>query len=87
MVIVVLLWLAAVATGVWAIWPVAASSSSPAPAAPPEPLPAPVSLEGVLAGQVIRREITCGQYRRALERLAIRDDERHPMSVPDDSAG
>ncbi|GID91590.1 hypothetical protein ACFQFC_01825 [Amorphoplanes digitatis] len=40
------------------------------------------SLEGVLSTQLVAREITPGQYRRAVEGLAARDDERHPMNVP-----
>ncbi|GIF13829.1 hypothetical protein [Actinoplanes teichomyceticus] len=83
MAIVVLLWLAAIATAVWALWPASAPvADSPEPAVTPEP----ASLEGVLVAQLIRREITPAQYRHALGRLAERDDQRHPMSVPRDGA-
>jgi hypothetical protein len=47
---------------------------------------APSSLEGVLTGQLIAGEITRGQYLRALEQIAARDEERHPMAVPRDDA-
>jgi hypothetical protein len=47
---------------------------------------APMSLEGVLTGQLITGEITRGQYLRALEQIAARDEQRHPMAVPRDDA-
>ncbi|WIM99123.1 hypothetical protein ACTOB_002762 [Actinoplanes oblitus] len=50
--------------------------------APPPPLPD--SLEGVLTGQLLAGEISSRQYVRALERIAARDERRHPMSVPRD---
>lgn len=88
MVIVVLLWLVALAVGVWAVWtPVAASRAAAAASKPEEPVPAddkPDSLEGVLVAQLFRGEINTAQYRRAVEGLAARDEQRHPMSVPDD---
>lgn len=43
---------------------------------------APTTLEGTLVAQLLRGEITRRQYRLALGRLAARDDERNPMSVP-----
>lgn len=42
----------------------------------------PESLEGVLVAQLMTGEITRGQYLRAIEGLAARDDERHPLAVP-----
>jgi hypothetical protein len=42
----------------------------------------PESLEGVLVTQLMTGEITRGQYLRAIEGLAARDDERHPLAVP-----
>ncbi|BCY09421.1 hypothetical protein [Actinoplanes sp. L3-i22] len=42
----------------------------------------PASLEGVLAAQLLRGEISHGQYQHALERLAARDDVERPLSVP-----
>lgn len=46
------------------------------------PADRPRSLEGVLAIQLITGEITRNQYHRALEKLATRDEERHPLAVP-----
>jgi hypothetical protein len=47
------------------------------------PVPAtPETLEGVLARQLMDGEITGAQYRRAVHRLAQRDADRHPLSVP-----
>lgn len=46
---------------------------------------APTSLEGVLTGQLIGGEITRLQYVRALEQIAARDKERHPLDVPWDA--
>ena len=44
----------------------------------------PESLEGVLVAQLGSEEITRGQYLRAMERVAARDAERHPLAVPPD---
>jgi hypothetical protein len=71
-----------------AVWPSAAdhpggngaagrSTAGGASAAAP-----PRSLEGVLVAQLSRHEISLPQYLRAMERLAARDDERHPLTVP-----
>jgi hypothetical protein len=38
----------------------------------------------VLVTQLGSGEITRGQYLRAMERLAARDAERHPLVVPPD---
>ncbi len=54
-----------------------AERSTPAPAPP-----TPETLEGVLAGQLLAGEITAAQYRRAVQRLAERDADRHPLSMP-----
>jgi hypothetical protein len=43
---------------------------------------APTTLEGALVAQLLHDEITRGQYQQALGRLAARDDERNPLSVP-----
>jgi len=40
------------------------------------------SLEGSLVVGLLRHEITPGQYRRAVERLAARDDDANPLKVP-----
>ncbi|BCY10881.1 hypothetical protein L3i22_059690 [Actinoplanes sp. L3-i22] len=89
MIIVILLWLTALAIGVWAVWPSTSSSARATPTS--EPVAegrkrAPDSLEGVLVGQLLEREISPEQYRRAVEGLAARDEVRHPMSVPGDDA-
>ncbi len=50
----------------------------------------PTTLEGALIRQLLDGEINREQYRCALERLAVRDDQQHPLSVPekgDSSAG
>lgn len=47
----------------------------------------PESLEGVLTFQLTGGEINRFQYLRAMEQLAARDDERHPLSVPPEVGG
>ncbi len=87
MAIVILLWLAALAVGVWAVWPSPSKTARRAARAEATEVarkPSPDSLEGVLVGHLLRQEITPEQYRRAVEGLAARDDQRHPMSVPGD---
>lgn len=44
--------------------------------------PQPESLEGVLVAQLAADEISRRQYQRAMAKLAARDDERRPLSVP-----
>ncbi|MEV6848490.1 hypothetical protein [Actinoplanes sp. NPDC051411] len=44
--------------------------------------PVPKSLEGALVARLDDGVITRSQYLRAMEQLAARDDERHPLSVP-----
>jgi hypothetical protein len=46
------------------------------------PAPKPDSLEGVLVTQLAAGEINRWQYLRAMELLAARDDERHPLTAP-----
>ncbi|MFL6117407.1 MAG: hypothetical protein ACJ786_39555 [Catenulispora sp.] len=46
------------------------------------PATRPDSLEGVLLVQLVDGEISRRQYVREMERLAARDDERHPLAVP-----
>lgn len=55
------------------------AEEGPAHRAAPE---LPETLEGVLAGQLLAGEITAEQYRRAVQGLAERDADRHPLSVP-----
>jgi hypothetical protein len=42
----------------------------------------PQTLEGVLVRQLMEHEIAGPQYRRAMRRLAERDADRHPLTVP-----
>ena len=56
--------------------PGAAAAAAPARSRRPE------SLEGVLVAQLASDQITQRQYRREMERIAARDDERHPLAVP-----
>jgi hypothetical protein len=46
----------------------------------------PRSLEGVLTEQLAEGGINRRQYIRAMESLAARDAERHPLHVPPDAA-
>lgn len=55
------------------------------PAAAAVPVSRPESLEGVLVAQLVGGEITRAQYLRAIERIAARDDERHPLTIPPDA--
>ncbi|WP_127508592.1 hypothetical protein [Actinoplanes solisilvae] len=48
----------------------------------PASSPTASSLEGALVASLLRHEITPGQYQRAIERLAERDDDIHPFTVP-----
>jgi hypothetical protein len=57
--------------------------SGPGPSADARPR-LPESLEGVLVTQLQAGEVTGRQYIRAMERLAARDDVRHPLAVPPD---
>lgn len=44
----------------------------------------PTTLEGALAAHLVRGEVSAATYRGTLARLAERDDERNPLSVPGD---
>ena len=46
--------------------------------------PEPESLEGVLVAKLLAGDISTTQYRHAIEGLAARDEDRHPLSVPPD---
>ena len=67
---------------VWS-WPTVAKSPEPS-----EPsvsrVVEPESLEGVLVAQRLAGDISATQYRHAIEGLAARDADRHPLSVPPD---
>ncbi|MEU8242721.1 hypothetical protein AB0C07_31080 [Actinoplanes missouriensis] len=70
---------------VLALWPLsterepAEKARGRAPVTPVRGHSEPTTLEGILAGQLVRGEITQRQYLRALENLAARDEERHPL--------
>ena len=54
------------------------SKSAPSPGDKPE------SLEGVLVAQLGAGHISRRQYLRAMEWIAARDEQRHPLAVPPD---
>ena len=45
-------------------------------------LRSPESLEGASVVQLAAGEITRGQYQRAMEQAAARDEDRHPLTIP-----
>jgi hypothetical protein len=67
-----------------ALWP-EPEESEPKPVVPAEPAKkSPRTLEGALTHQLLTGEINQRQYRTEQARLAARDAERHPLSLPDD---
>ena len=67
------------------VWSRPDEDKDPASPAPDAPRAAePESLEGVLVAKLLAGEITTTQYRHAIEGLAARDEDRHPLSVPPD---
>ena len=72
---------------VWAR-PAPGTDAAPAQQAAASPT-RPESLEGVLVATLLAGDISTTQYRHAIEGLAARDEDRHPLSVPPDlgSAG
>lgn len=70
-----------------ALWPLATGKEPAASAekatgrAPVRGHAEPSTLEGILAAQRLRGEISQRQYLRAVENLAARDEERHPLIV------
>ncbi|MFC7532804.1 hypothetical protein [Actinoplanes sp. GCM10030250] len=50
----------------------------------PAAVPEPSSLEGVLVRQLLKGDLSRPQYLREIERVAARDDERHPLKIPGD---
>ncbi|MBO3744179.1 hypothetical protein [Actinoplanes flavus] len=69
-----------------AFWPEPEQDQEPAKsetgAAVPEPPAGPTTLEGALVAQLISGEISARQYRRAVAKLAARDDQRQPVRPP-----
>ncbi|SNY66073.1 hypothetical protein SAMN05421748_12965 [Paractinoplanes atraurantiacus] len=69
--------------------PPAAPGSAPSTVPSPSPSPSlsPESLEGALAAQLASGAITRPQYLRAMEWVAFREEERHPMEPLEDGRG
>jgi len=69
---------------VWS-WPGTAAAAPAKPDTTRTALaPEPESLEGVLVAKLLAGDISTTQYRHAIEGLAARDEDRHPLSVPPD---
>jgi hypothetical protein len=67
------------------VWSRPTVAQAAAPSEPDTPHAAETeSLEGVLVAKRLAGEISTTQYRHAIEGLAARDDDRHPLSVPPD---
>lgn len=85
MLLVTMVFVAIVAVGVWPVLKDLPRDDGKTPDAEPErpaAAPEPSSLEGALVASLLSHEITAGQYRRAMGRLAERDDDVHPLTVP-----
>ena len=88
MLFLILFFLIVVAVCAAAVWtqpdgsPIARRRDEAAGQSVAPPAVHPESLEGVLVVQLLAGEINRGQYLRAIEGLAARDDERHPLTVP-----
>ncbi|UQU61775.1 hypothetical protein COUCH_22315 [Couchioplanes caeruleus] len=83
MLLILVLTAALVGACAYTVWPhEAAAGVEPAGAAPARE---PVTLEGALVTQLVAGEISRPQYMRAMEKLAARDDARHPLAVPPDN--
>jgi hypothetical protein len=87
--VIAMLFLMAMVTLVFSVWVLVLwprSGGSPGAAGgstrPAAAEPAPQTLEGVLVAQLASGQINRQQYQHAMEGLAARDDERHPLSVP-----
>ncbi|GAA0450498.1 hypothetical protein Ade02nite_59680 [Paractinoplanes deccanensis] len=83
MVVGVLVVLVGLMLGVMVSW----FREEPAPDPEPQPVAEPESLEGALATQLAAGAITRAQYVRAMEWLALREEERHPMAPLEDGLG
>ena len=83
--VLTIMMLAFLAVTVWSALrePASDDSTGPADDAGQAPVVAkPGTLEGVLVRHLVDGEISGVQYRRAMRRLAERDADRHPMTVP-----
>ncbi|GGN50690.1 hypothetical protein FHR83_009199 [Actinoplanes campanulatus] len=80
----------AFAITLFVVWPALRKAIKAESAAPDEAkaddAPPPTTLEGALADLPLQGEINWAQYQRASERIAARDDEEHPLSVPEKGA-
>lgn len=81
--------MAVLAAAAFAVWPSfttadkAAGETRDAVAGDVATAQKPTTLEGAVAAQLLHGEISPQQYRAALELLAARDDQAHPLSVPE----
>lgn len=85
MVVVTVVLLAVVAVCAWPAledWKATDTESPGNDAATATAAAKPETLEGVLVRQLLSQEISRQQYLHAIERLAERDADRHPLSVP-----
>ncbi|GAA2607848.1 hypothetical protein [Paractinoplanes durhamensis] len=92
MLFLLLFWSVVLLIVAFAVWPIidkslvdTGASGKAAPDKAPAGEAEPGSLEGVLVSQLGAGVITRGQYMRAMEGIAARDDERHPLTVPPDT--
>ncbi|MEV4703011.1 hypothetical protein [Actinoplanes sp. NPDC049316] len=84
MLLILLLTAALVGACAYTVWPRDDEAAS-ADAGREAPAHEPVTLEGALVVQLVAGEISRPQYVHAMEKLAARDDERHPLAVPPDN--
>lgn len=92
--VIVMLTLAVVMVVVVVVWPAvegwnaADAAKKSGKGAEPDAtaaVPNPETLEGALVRQLLNNEINGRQYLHAMELLAERDADRHPLSMPPDS--
>ncbi|GIF23389.1 hypothetical protein BJ973_000254 [Actinoplanes tereljensis] len=92
MLFLLLFWSVVLMIAAFAVWPIidksrgeAGKSAKASPKAASAGGTEPESLEGVLVSRLSSGLISRGQYTRAMEGIAARDDERHPLTVPPDA--
>jgi len=92
MLLLTMLFMTLVGACLYLIWPAlgalsAAKRSGAQVAAEPQAAGqrSPESLEGALVAQLAAGEISRGQYQRAMEQAAARDEDRHPLTIPPDT--
>ncbi|MGA5298393.1 hypothetical protein ACPCHT_00610 [Nucisporomicrobium flavum] len=84
MLLILVLTAALVGACAYTVWP-RDDAAEEAGTAGATPAREPVTLEGALVTQLVAGEISRPQYVRAMEKLAARDDARHPLAVPPDN--